>query len=91
MVYVMPCTGIVELNSPFSGGIAVNIGGGDHVFTQPTRAIWVGTGGAVNLTVQMLDGTDLVFANVASGTLLLIRCTAVRQTGTGTTNMVALW
>lgn len=88
---ISECAGIVELDSPYSGGEAVDIASTDHTFTKPTRAIWVGTGGAVDLKVTMLGGGDLTFKTVASGTLLLIRTTKVIKVGTGTSNMMGLW
>lgn len=88
---IMEPSGRVTLESPYSGGEAVNIGGGDHTFTKPTRAIWVGTGGAVAIVVEMLDGNNLTFNAIASGTLLHVRAAKVIQAGTGTSNMVGLW
>jgi hypothetical protein len=88
---IRDCTNIVELSSPYSGGEAVNIASVDHVFSKPVRAIWVGTGGAVDIVVSMIDGTTLTFKNVASGTLLLTRALGVIKTGTGTSNMLGLW
>jgi len=53
------------------------------------KAIYVGTGG--NLKVRAVDGTgDVTFANVANGTILDIRITSVRATGTTASNLVGL-
>jgi hypothetical protein len=53
------------------------------------KAIYVGTGG--NLVIRAIDSTgDVTLANVASGTILDIRVTAVRATGTSASNLVGL-
>lgn len=88
---IMEPSGRVTLESPYSGGEAVNISAADHTFTKPTRAIWVGTGGAVAIVVQMLSGDNLTFEAIASGTLLHVRALKVIKVGTGSSNMVGLW
>lgn len=53
------------------------------------KAIYVGTGG--NLVVRAIDGSsDVRFTNVASGTILDIRVTSVRATGTTAANLIGL-
>jgi len=53
------------------------------------KAIYVGTGG--NLVVRAIDGgSDVTFTNVANGTILDIRITSVRATGTTASNLVGL-
>lgn len=53
------------------------------------KALYVGNGG--NLVVRAIDGTsDVTFANVASGSILDIRVTAVRATGTSAFNLIGL-
>lgn len=57
--------------------------------TDTTRAIYVGTAG--DLTVDMEDdGTNVTFQNVPVG-ILPIRVTRVYATGTGASDLVALW
>lgn len=62
------------------------------VFSQPTRAIYVGSGG--NLTVQMVgydnSNTILTFTNLFSGTILPIRAQRVYTTTTAT-NLVGMY
>jgi hypothetical protein len=56
--------------------------------TNPSRAIYVGTGG--DMAVVMLDGSTGTFKNVSSGTLLPISVTQVKLTGTTAANILAL-
>lgn len=53
-----------------------------------TRALYVGVGG--NVSVISAAGNTTTFANVATGTILPIRVTHVRSTGTTATNIVGL-
>lgn len=53
------------------------------------KAIFVGTGG--NLVIRAIDSSqDVTFVNVASGSILDIRVSAVRQTGTTAGNIIGL-
>lgn len=52
-----------------------------------SRALFVGTGGDVKVTI---GGTDVTFANVPDGTRLDIAVTHVKSTGTTATNIVSL-
>ena len=52
------------------------------------RAIYVGTGGDLKLTV---GSTAVTFKNVPSGTLLPIRAQLIWSTGTTASNVVALF
>lgn len=54
-----------------------------------TRAIFVGTGG--DLAVTMAAGEQVVFKGVASGSLLPMRIIAVRSTGTTATDIIGLY
>ncbi|NSZ73330.1 hypothetical protein G6L74_06180 [Agrobacterium tumefaciens] len=51
------------------------------------RAIWVGTGG--NIALAMTSG-NVTLLNVPDGTLLPVRPSRVRVTGTTASNMVGL-
>ena len=53
------------------------------------KALYVGTGGTVILR-GVGGGTDVTFANVASGSYLLVRALYVRATGTSAADIVAL-
>lgn len=53
------------------------------------KAIYVGVGG--NLVARAIDsGSDVTFTNVTSGSLLDIRLTSVRATGTTASNLIGL-
>lgn len=53
------------------------------------KAIYVGTGG--NLVLRAIDSnSDVTFVNVANGTILDIRVTSIRATGTTASNLVGL-
>lgn len=80
----------IQIDSPVVDGEAVDIGSGDHTFTQTTRAIWVGEGGDVS--VDLAGGTTaLVLKGVQTGTLIPVRASEINQTGTTAANIVGLW
>jgi hypothetical protein len=76
-----------SLTSPPEYGVAIVPGNADlgHV----SRALYVGVGGDV--AVRMQDGTELMLANVPTGTLIPIRVARVLAAGTSATQIVALW
>lgn len=76
------------LVGPASGGFAVTPSDAT-VFSQPTRAIYVGGAGAV--AVRLLDGTTLTFSAVPVGTMLHIRADKVLSTGTTATLILGLY
>lgn len=53
------------------------------------RALYVGGGGDLVITTKV--GSTVTFADVPAGSLLPVRARRVRATGTGATNIVALW
>jgi hypothetical protein len=53
------------------------------------RALYIGTGGALSLDIG--NSTAVIFAAVPGGTVLPVRAKRVRATGTGATNIVALY
>lgn len=56
---------------------------------KPTKAIYVGSGG--DLTVRLVGAPgDVTFKNVVSGTVLAIRISAIRETGTTVADLVGL-
>lgn len=54
-----------------------------------TKALFVGTGGDIALEAIGSD-SDVIFRNVASGSVLPIRVRIVRSTGTTATDLVGL-
>lgn len=56
---------------------------------QVSRALYVGQGGDIPLT--LVDGDTLVFEAVPSGSILPVRASIVRATGTTAAAIIALW
>ena len=57
--------------------------------TAVTKAVFIG--GAGDLVVRLLEGTsDVTFRGLASGSVLDIRVTSIRATGTTATDIVGL-
>jgi hypothetical protein len=61
----------------------------DNDLTYVTRGLFVG--GAGNIAVVMLGGQAVTFTGVVAGSVLPIRVTRVKFTGTTATNINALW
>lgn len=58
-------------------------------FAIAPKALYVGTGG--DITLRTVAGTaDVTFRNVPSGSVLAIRTSAVRQTGTTADHLIGL-
>lgn len=55
-----------------------------------TRAIFVGTGGDINLTLRD-DTTPVIFRNVSSGTLLPLRVKLVKTASTTAQDIIGLY
>jgi len=76
------------LGSPADDGAAVTPNdGADLAFV--TKGLFVG--GAGNLAVTTAQGNALTFTGLLAGTLLPIRVSRVKATGTTATNIVALF
>ena len=73
---------------PVSHAAAVTPADGTE-FANVTTALWVGGGG--NLSVVMAGGETVTLSGVLPGTLVPLRVTRVRSTGTTATNILALW
>jgi len=76
------------LDSPAIGA-AVVTPSDDTDLPKSSRALYIGSSG--NITVTMKDGVDCTFSNVVVGTMLPIRATRVKATGTTATNIVAMY
>ncbi|SFR35034.1 spike base protein, RCAP_Rcc01079 family [Litoreibacter janthinus] len=57
--------------------------------THISRAIYVGQSGT--LSVEMVDGDIVTFEGLAAGSMLPIRASKVRATGTTATAILSLW
>ncbi len=57
--------------------------------TQVSRALYVGQGG--DLDVTLADGDTVIFEAVPGGSLLPIRAEFVRASGTTASGIIALW
>lgn len=77
-----------RVGAPAEGGVAVTPSDSAGL-SGVTRYVYVG--GAGNLAVTMSDGSDVVFAAVPVGTMLNIRVSKVKATGTTASNIVALF
>jgi hypothetical protein len=75
------------LDDPLTDGVAVTTS--DSTVLTTTRAVFVG--GAGNLAVVLSSGTTLTLTGVTAGSLLPLRVTKVKATGTTATNIAALW
>ena len=78
----------VGLSSPATHAAAVTPS--DTVdLTDVSRYLWVGAAGDV--TVITLGGETALFKAVPAGTLIPIRATRVKATGTASTSITAMW
>lgn len=78
-----------RVGAPAEGGAAVTPSDSVSLSGGVTRYVYVG--GAGNLAVTMSDGSDVVFTAVPVGTVLNIRVSKVKATGTTASNIVALF
>ena len=68
---------------------ALDGGAGDQTLGATYESLYVGVGGNVKVTLAT-SASDFTFVNLASGQLLPIRFTHVKQSGTTATNMIAM-
>lgn len=76
-----------RLDSPAAYATAITPSDTEDL-SHVSRAIYVGTGG--NLTVTMQGGGDAVFRNLPNGSLLPVRVTRVKSTGTTADDLLEL-
>ena len=79
--------GVLNSIEPFKKGVAITPS--DVATFAACDALWVGDGN-INLTVTMPAG-NVTFNAVPDGTLLPISVTAVKDTDTDATNIIALY
>lgn len=75
--------------APALGAVAVTPSDAADLTVVPTRSLWVG--GAGNVNVDMADGTTVLFSGVTAGTILPLQVKRVRSTSTTATLIVALY
>lgn len=75
--------------APAVSAAAVTPNDSTDLATSPTRSLWVG--GAGNINVDMADGTTVLFSGLTAGTLLPVQVKRVRSTSTTATLIVALY
>ena len=68
---------------------ALDGGPGDQALGATYESLYVGVGGNVVVTLAV-SASDFTFVNVASGQMLPIQITHVKQSGTTATNMIAM-
>lgn len=70
-------------------GSDVDVSSVDYAPAFTTTTIWVGTGGALKLTLE--SGDVVTLPNVPDGAQLLVRAKLIWSAGTTATGIVALW
>jgi hypothetical protein len=78
---------VEALMYPATGGAAV-VPHDTNFLAQASRGLWVG--GAGNLVLTLLDGSEITLSNVPAGSLLPLRVCRVKTTSTATL-IVALY
>lgn len=76
-----------EMSAPAANAAAVTPSASP--LANPSRAVYVGTGGALNVT--MVGGQTVLFGNVPDGTTLPIRVTHILAASTDADDVVSLW
>lgn len=77
-----------ELTSPAKNGFAITPHDTNNL-TADTRAIYVG--GAGNIALVTSAGDEITLNGALAGTIIPIRATKVKSTGTTATNLVGLY
>ena len=78
------------LEAPAWDAVAVTPNDSADLARVATRALYIG-GGDGTLSVVMSSGNTVAFTGIGAGTILPIRVDRVRATGTGATDIVALY
>lgn len=76
-----------SLSGPASAAFAVTPSDSDSL-REVSRALYVGEAGSVS--ARMLSGEVVTFQNLAAGSMLPVRASAVLATGTSAASIVAL-
>ena len=78
-----------QVSAPSTRAVAVVPDDGTPLRDIP-KALYVGTGGTITAT-GVGGGADVLFRNVAAGSILPFRAAFVRATGTSAADIVALY
>lgn len=76
-------------NNEYRNAVAVTTSDANEL-SNVTRAIYIG-GGTGTLKVDLVDSGTVTFSGLATGTVLPVRAKRIYATGTGATNIIALW
>ncbi len=76
-----------SLESPASSAVEITPSD-ENDLAQVSRAVYVG--GTGHLAVTMKDGSNTTFKNLIGGTVLAIRVSKVKSTGTTATDIVVM-
>lgn len=74
---------------PANGAVAIVPADGADLTISPSRALFVGTAGNVN--VDTAQGDTVLFKNVPAGSILPVSVRRVRSTNTTAADIVALY
>lgn len=78
-----------QVSAPATRAVAV-VPHDTNALGDVPKALYVGTGG--NITLRGVGGgADVVFRNVAAGSVLPVRAAFVRATGTSAADLIALY
>jgi len=77
----------IDLSAPAANAAVVTPG--VSPLENPSRAVFVGVGGDMNVT--MVGGQTVLFESIPDGTTLPIRVTHILATSTDADSIVALW
>lgn len=83
-----PAQVIINNDNPYEYGAALTKS--DATTFTATRALFVSGTGDVAVTMAG-DGAAIVFKAVPAATILKVRATQLRSTGTSATDVIALW
>jgi hypothetical protein len=72
-----------------TGAVAIDVSAADQSLGRTCRGLWVG--GAGDVAVTMEEGQSVTFAGIPAGSLLPVQVTAVLNSGTTATDMLALF
>jgi len=81
---------IESLANPAQTAETFSVASADKTFAKPTRGLYVGVTGDVNVEMMDNEGVAVLFVGVAAGSVLPLRVHKVLQSSTTASSMVAL-